>query len=166
MIGTRHLHTVSANVLGYSAGFTRCDFGRADRIQQRSFAVIYVAHDGYHRSTWQLNIVGISCDQFLEFLFSYHLLERNESDFVTEALAQLDRDIVVERLIDGRKDLALQEQGNYILRLDPKFFRKLLDGRAFNYTHGLKLAWSCRRFHPTGNTIFKRQGFGGRNEVA
>ena len=41
---------ISADVLRDAAGFAVGDIGRTDRVQQRSFAVIDVAHDGDHGS--------------------------------------------------------------------------------------------------------------------
>ncbi len=42
---------VRADVLGDAAGFARGDLGATDVVQQRSLAVIDVAHDGDHRRT-------------------------------------------------------------------------------------------------------------------
>src|SRR5207244_1768183 len=166
MIRTRHLHAVGADVLRDSSRLARCHLRGADCVQQGSLAVIDVAHHGYHRSARQLNVVRVGGDQFLEFLFGYHFLKRNERDFIAEALTQLDRDVVVQRLIDGSENLALQQEGHHVLRLDSQFFCEFFDCRAFNYAHGFQFAWSRGRFHSSSYAIFKRQSFRRRNKVA
>ena len=106
------LHTVGADVLGDAASLAGGHFRGANRIEQGSLAVIDVAHDGDYRRARQLNVVRIRGNQFFKFFFSHHLLKRNEGDFVTKALAEFDRDVVVERLIDGGENAALQAAGS------------------------------------------------------
>src|SRR6266850_1340919 len=166
MIRTGHLHAVGSDVLRDTARLARCHLRGADCVQQGSLAVIDVAHHGYHRSTRQLNVVSVGGDQFLEFLLGYHFLKRNESDFIAEALAQLDRDVVVQRLVDGRENLSLQQERHHVLRLNSKFFREFFDCRAFDDAHRFQLARSRGRFHSSSYAIFQGQSLGRWNKVA
>ena len=95
-----------------ATGLAARDIRSANRIEQRSLAVIDVTHDGDHRSARQFDIVGIGGDQFFELFFRNHLFERHEGNFVTKSFAEIDGHIVVQRLIDGGEDTALQAAGS------------------------------------------------------
>ena len=56
-------HVIRANMLGYATGFTGSYAGATDGIEQRSLAVINVAHDRHHRWTWLHVRLGMdNCD--------------------------------------------------------------------------------------------------------
>ena len=96
VVRTRHLHAVGADVLGDTASFSGGDVGRANAIEQRSLAVIDVAHDRDDRRAWQFDVVCVGRDQFFKLFFRNHLLKRYERDVIAKALAQIGGDIVVQ----------------------------------------------------------------------
>ena len=49
----RGFNVVSPNVLGDATGFTGGHTGLADAVEQRSFAMVNVAHDRHHRGAGQ-----------------------------------------------------------------------------------------------------------------
>ena len=95
--GTRNLDAVGADVLRDAAGFAAGDIRGANGIEQGSLAVIDVAHDGDDRSARHFDIVGIGGDQFFKLFFGDHFFEGHKSHFITEAFAEVDRDVVIQR---------------------------------------------------------------------
>ena len=57
LVAGRRSHLVGADVLGDAASFACRHIGRTNRIEQRSLAVIDVAHDRHHRRARQRQIV-------------------------------------------------------------------------------------------------------------
>ncbi len=94
IVRTRNLHAVGADVLRDSTSFASRHVGGADGIEQRSLAVIDVAHDSDHRSARQFHVVSVGGDQFFKLFFGDHLFKRHEGDVVTKALAEVGCHIV------------------------------------------------------------------------
>ena len=128
--------------------------------------MIDVAHDGHDRSARQFNVVSVGGDQFFIFLFGNHFLKGNKGDFITKTLAEIDRDVVIERLIDGREDAALKQQRHHVLGLDAQLLREFLHRRAFDDAHRPELTGNRRRFQTARDAILERQSPGRRNYVA
>ncbi len=121
------LDVISADVLRDAAGFTLGDVGGPDGIEQRSLAVIDVAHDGDHRGALHAvgGLLGLF-DDLRAFLF--------EADFVGGS-AEVARDLLghldVEVLVDGGEDLLLHQLLDHQVGFDAELFGKLLYGDAF-----------------------------------
>ena len=118
---------ICADVLGDAAGLFAGHIGFADGIQQRSLAVIDVAHDGDH---------GRALEQILLLFGNLHLLLR--FFFVGDGGgggAKLARDfggeLGIERLVDGGEDVAIDQLLDDQAGLDVQLFGKLFDGDAF-----------------------------------
>src|SRR5438270_2813109 len=99
--------------------------------------MVNVAHYRDDRCAWHLDIVGIGGDQFFELFFSHHVLEGDKRDVIAKPFAQVDRDAIVERLIDRGEDTALQQQADNFFWLNAKLLCELFDRRALNQTYWL-----------------------------
>ncbi len=126
------INRVSTDVLSDSAGLARCDSRFTDRIHQRRFAVIDVAHESDDRCArfkflrlfndrrrWRdhdlLNLVHARA-------FFAALFFENES----VALGDLRRDVGLDRLIDVRENIECHQLGDELMRFQTKLGRKLL----------------------------------------
>ena len=95
---TRRFHMVSADVLGNATRLARRHFGLTDAVEQRSFTVIHVAHDGHHWCTRQeLRIVR------QDFFFGkcLRIVQRCHDGFVAQLFHQDHCCILIQRLVDG-----------------------------------------------------------------
>ena len=135
IIRALHLDAVRADVLSDAAGFSARDVRGANGIEERSLAVVDVAHDGDDGRAWHLYIIGIGGDQFFELFFRNHVLEWNKGHVIAEPLAEIDCDIIVECLIDRGENAALQQQAHHFLRFNAELFGELFDRRALNQTY-------------------------------
>ena len=121
------VHVVGADVLGDAAGLARGHGRGADGVEQRRLAVVDVAHDGDD---------GSALDQVFRvrrrrLLLHDLFLERLEGGLVAELLGEVDRDLLVERLVDGRHDAALDERLHDVAALDVRhLLAQLLHGDA------------------------------------
>ena len=120
------LHLVSANVLGDAAGLAGGDAGFADGVEQRSFAVVDVAHDGDHRGARRPLALRFRRDLLLQGL----LFERNHRGGGVEVLGDFAGELDVERLVDGGEHAAVEQHLDDVLGADVELLGQLLDGDA------------------------------------
>ena len=119
-------HYISADVLGNASGLPVCHMSVADRVQQRSFSMVYMAHNAdYRRTGLQFALVLVGFLQ--QFLDNIHLFFRLGDDIVAEG--NLLGLLKINLLVDCHHD-ALQEQFLYNhCRLHLHFFRQFPDGQ-------------------------------------
>jgi hypothetical protein len=116
----------SADGLRDAAGLAVRHMGVADGVEQRGLAVIDVAHDGDDRRA-RLKVLGVLGELgFQRALF----LEADLFDGSAEDLRQVADHLHVERLVDGREDVALEQHLDDQVRLDAELVGQLLDGGA------------------------------------
>src|SRR5436190_4505827 len=123
-----HEHAVRTDVLRNTARFALGNIVRADRVEQRCFAVIDVAHNGNDGWAGEFNIVSVGGDQFLELLFDDHFLERDEAHVVAEIAAHLRRHFIADRLVEGREYTSFYKELNNVARRDAKCLGKFANG--------------------------------------
>ena len=99
--------------------------------------MVNVAHDGNDRCTRHLNVIGVRGDELLEFLFDNHLFERHKAEIDAEIVTHFDRHFLADRLIQGRKDTALDQKLNDVTRRDPQCLGKFADRCPFRQTDRL-----------------------------
>ena len=117
---------ISADMLGDPAGFFIGHMGQPDGVEQRSLAVIDVAHDGDHWSAPHAILVDFGLlDLVRGFLFVADLVG-GSSEVARQLLGQLH----VQGLIDGGENLLVEEALHHDVALDAEFFRQLLYGDA------------------------------------
>src|ERR1019366_8444810 len=120
-------HVVGADVLGNAAGFTARHVGFADGVQQRSLAVVHVAHDGDHGRPF-FEILGI----FGLFHRLHGLLFVSDGGGGgAEFAGHLGGQLGIQRLVDGGEDAAVQQLLDDQVGLDVELFGKLFYGDAF-----------------------------------
>ena len=104
------------------------DIGRADGVEQRSFAVIDVAHDGDHRSARSRDPARSSASSTSQRRF---FLEAERAGGCAEVAGDILGQFDVERLVDGGEDLAVDELLDDEAGLDAELLGQFLDGDAF-----------------------------------
>ena len=121
------LDVIGADVLRDAARFLLGDVGQANGVEQRRLAVIDVAHDGDHRRA--LDAVGF--DLGLLHVLHRFLLEADGVDRGAEIPRQLVGELGIERLVDGREDIAVDQLLDHHAGFDVQLLGKLLDRDAF-----------------------------------
>ena len=121
------IDVISADVLRDAAGFLVGDMREADGIEQRSFAVIDVAHDRDHRRP---------AEEIRRFLGDLDILHRlffvsDGGSGCAEFARNIGREFRVEGLVDGREDAAIHQLLDDEVGLHVELFGKLLDRDAF-----------------------------------
>ena len=118
---------VGADVLGDAAGFACRHFGRANGVEQRSLAVVDVAHDGHHRRTLRQRrrIVGDVEEALLDVGFSDAL------DGVAQFLGQELGGIGIDHIVDLCHVTLLHQELDHIDRALGHAVGELLDGDGF-----------------------------------
>ncbi len=120
------LDVISTDVLRDAAGLAVGDVGRTDRVQQRSFAVIDVAHDGDHGSAPHLIGGYFGFGDLLRALFFVADLVGGSAELARQVLGHL----YVEILVDGGEDLLFHQLLDHQVGFDAELFGKLFDGDA------------------------------------
>ena len=98
-----------------------------DRVEQRGFAVIDVAHHSHHGSA-RKQVAGVFGLLNLVHRFFFEGRLRGRSP---ELLAQVVDHLQVEGLVDGREQTAINQCLDDQVRLDAQLFGQLFHGRAF-----------------------------------
>src|SRR5208337_4354151 len=125
------LHFVSADVLGDAAGFAFGNMGFANVIEQRSFAVIDVAHDGDDRRAWDFKLAGVfGFEDLFDGLVGDLLFVTDDSGGGAELGGDVFDHLGVEGLVDGDEDAAHEQRGDEVLGANFEFFGKILDADA------------------------------------
>ena len=169
---------VGTDVLGDPARLAGGDGGRADRVEQRRLAVVDVAHDGDHGrarlEVLRLRLDGLDLDDLV--------LERLDRRLVAELARDLDRELRLEALVDGRHDPARDERLHDVARLDVRHLvAQLLDRHALGEVdlargaavalgllalhHDRRLRLRARR-RPTDRAQARRRSAGARRQRA
>ena len=116
---------ISTDVLRNAARFAFGDSRRTDRVEQRRLTVVYVTHDRNHRSTRnQISRVLGQLD-FKALLFFVGNVARARPELAGHRLGQLK----VQRLVDRRENLLLDELLDHQIRLDAKLICELLNSQ-------------------------------------
>src|SRR6185503_14991108 len=111
-----------------------CDVRFADRIEQRSLAVIHVTHDRDYRSTWYLDEVGLfRIENFFDCLVLELFFIADHGCGCPEFRGHILHHLSVERLVDRDEDAAHQQNRDQVLRADLKLLRKVLHADAFRH---------------------------------
>ena len=109
----QYRHFICADMLRNSARFASCNIGRADRIQQRGFAMIDVAHDSNHRRTRHaFRRRAFFAGRGIDNIFLCLLFEADHVGVCSEESRHLAGKLSVERLIDGGKYAAHEQPRN------------------------------------------------------
>ena len=108
VVGVGNFHAISANVLGNAAGLAGNDIGGANRIEQRSLAMIDVAHHRDHGRARDFDIVDIGRDQLFELFFRYHFFKGHEAHLITEPLSEFGSHFIIKSSIDSCEYAPLQ----------------------------------------------------------
>src|SRR5215213_11505445 len=95
-----------------------------------------------------------------------HLLEAEELHVEAEALAQLLRDVVVERLVERGEDAALKEHRLNVLRANAELVGELLDGRALDESNLLEVGRAAGRVDGLRDAVFEPERLGRDYEVS
>ena len=112
----RRLHVVGADVLGDAARLARGDAGAADVIQQRSLAVIDVAHHGHHGRARLVLRLMVLHGRFLEE--GLGIVELGRLGDVAHFLDHDHRGFLVEHLVDRHHAAQLHQHLDDFGRLD------------------------------------------------
>ena len=123
---------VGSDVLGDATRFLGGDVGFTDRIQQGSFAVVDMAHDGDHRRSRRDVLRLFLGNGFILCVF----LETDDRGFRAEIRAQVLGQSLVQRLVHGGEDALVQQPLDQILGFDFQPFGQLLDGDALGQGDG------------------------------
>ncbi len=121
------LDVVGADVLRDAAGFAVGHMGGTNGVQQRSFAVIDVAHDGDHGRAPHFIGGHFGFGDFLRALFFVADLVGGSAELARQILGHL----YVEILVDGGEDLLFHQLLDHQIGFDAELFGKLFDGDAF-----------------------------------
>ena len=124
-------------MLGNASGFAAGNIGFADGVEQRRLAMIDVAHDGDHRGTWNLVLVGVCLREDVFDGFVGHLVLKGDDLGVGSELAgDILDEFAIERLIHGDEDATQQQHGDEILAAHSEFLGKILDADALRHRDG------------------------------
>ena len=114
---------IGADGLGDAAGFAVGHVGRADRIEQRCFAVIDMAHHGNDGGANLDVLGGFDLIEIEQRLF----LERQFGGGGAEEAGDFFDAVEIERLVDGRKPAFLDQHFDDLVGLDAQLFRQFLN---------------------------------------
>ena len=128
----RGLYAVGADVLGNAARFARDDFGFADVVEERGFAVVNVAHDGDDRRALDdvaRVFVGLGHDLRFEVVFF------DENVLVPHFFGNERGGFLVEHLVDGDHRAEFHHDFDEFARFDAHFLRQFANGDGFRNAH-------------------------------
>ena len=115
-----------------ATGFTRGDFGAADVIEQRGFAVIDVTHDRDHRSAGDR--LGLQTRGFF-FGESFGVVQRGDDSFVTHFFHHDHGGVLVQGLVDGGHLTQLHQLFDDLGGFDGHLVGQLGHGDGFRHMH-------------------------------
>ena len=118
---------VSADVLGDTARFAFGDVGGSNRIQQRSFAMIDVAHDGDYWRTRHFVPAALFTGSAFAAVFRGLLFERDHVGIGAEEASHFAGQFRVECLIDGGENTANQQARDQIFGADAELLGQILN---------------------------------------
>src|SRR5713101_296781 len=129
---------VGADMLRDTAGFLRGDVGMADSVEQRSLAVVDMAHHGHDRRTG----LGLTLGRLFILLDRGVDVEADILDGVAEVAGNKRRRIDVEHLVERRHRTEVHQLSYKLAGLDPHIAREVGNGDAFRDTNNaLGCAW-------------------------
>ncbi len=137
----RRLHVVRADVLRDAAGFASSHTRGADVVEQRSLAVIDVAHHGDHRRAGE-QLAGLRGFFFLGE--RVRVVELGREGLVAHLFDQDHRRLLIERLIDRHHLAELHQLLDDLGRLDAHLVREVGNGDRLRHVHFLDHGL-CRR---------------------
>ena len=123
---------VGANVLGDATRFTRGHFGAANVIEQRSLAMVHVAHDRDHRGAGHR--FGGMRRSFL-FREGLRIVQSGHDGFVTHFFHHDHGSVLVQRLVDGDHLPQLHQVLDDLGSLDRHLVRQFGHGDGFGHVH-------------------------------
>ena len=121
------LDVIRTDVLRDAAGLAIGNVGGTDGVQQRSFAVIDVAHDGDHRRAPHFIGGDFGFRDLLRTLFFVADLVGGSAELARQILRHLH----VEILVDGGEDFLFHQLLDHQVGFDAELFGKLFDRDAF-----------------------------------
>ena len=114
-------------MLRNAAGFAGSDFRRADRVEQRRFAVIDMAHDGDNgRARFDLRRIVRYIEKTL-----FHVGFRHPTHAVAHFLGNQLRGIGIDHIVDGCHLALLHEQADDVDRALGHAVGEILNGDRF-----------------------------------
>ncbi|MNP95084.1 hypothetical protein D3C85_76270 [compost metagenome] len=128
----RCFHVVCADVLGNAARFAGCNLGATDVIQQRSFTVIDVTHDGHNRCAWQGFDIGVL---FTLLQQGFRIVQFRRVCRVAHFFDQNHCCFLIEHLVDRAHLAQFHQMLDDFGCLDRHFVREFGNGNRFRYVH-------------------------------
>ncbi len=117
-----------------AAGFAGGYVGFADGVEQRSLAVVDVAHDGDHGSAGNLELVGVGgFENFFDGLVGELFFVADDGGRRAKLGGDVLHHLGVERLVDGDEDAAHEQHGDQVLGADLEFFGQVLYADALGH---------------------------------
>ena len=151
-----------ADVLRDAAGFALGHVGGADRVEQRRFAVIDVAHDGDHgRPLACAPPPSSSAGCAISCCSAVSCSKLTVDDGRAERARQILGQFHIERLVDGGEDLAVHQFLNDEVGLESELFGEFLDRDAFG--NGERLAFGEAAGLFTAPRLGRRSSFPSRS---
>src|SRR5580704_12686707 len=121
-------------MLGDTSSFAAGNVGLADGVEQRSLAVIDVAHDRDHRRTRNFQLVGILLrEHVLDGLVCHLVLEGDHRGVCAELAGDILDQLTVERLVDGDEDATHEECRDQVLATHAELFGEILNADALRH---------------------------------
>ena len=127
-------------MLGDAAGFARRHFGAADVVQQRSLAVVHVAHDGHHRRARQRFGLGV----LLLVREGLRVVQRGNHGGVAQLFYHDHGGILVQRLVDGDHLAQLHQLLDDFGCLNGHLVRQFSHGNGLGHVHFQHPEFRCR----------------------
>ncbi len=126
------LHLVGADVLRDAAGLASRNIGFADRVEQRSLAVIDVAHDGDHRRTRNFQLARVlRFENFFDGLVGNLFFVADHGCRRAELGGDVLDHLGVERLVHRNEHSGHQECRDQVLGAHLELLGQVLDADAF-----------------------------------
>ncbi len=119
-------------MLGNAARFARGNVGFADGVEQRSLAVIDVAHDRDHGRARHFELVGVlGFEHFFDGLVGQLFFVADDGGRRAELGGHILHHLGIERLVHGDEDAAHQQRRDQVLGADFELLRQVLHADAF-----------------------------------
>ena len=125
-------HFVSADMLRDSARFAFRNAGRTNRVEQRSLAVIHVAHDRddrWPRYCFGSTVFARGC-RVSNFLLRL-LFKADDIRVSSKEASHLTGQFRIKRLVDGREHTSRQQPSDQVLGANIQLLRQILHADAF-----------------------------------
>ena len=114
-------------MLSNTTGFARCHFRGADVVQQRSFTVVNVTHDGHYWSTRLCSSTGITVTHYGFF----QLVLTTQDNFVAHFLSNHLSSFLIDDLINGSHSAHLHHCFDDLGTFNSHFVSQFSNGNGF-----------------------------------